>query len=104
MFEVVIARNDSKIEHLGRDPRAILLIFEAAPPFRGIRVDGSVELVPDDGATARLAIASRYLGPERGRAYADPRPPAARLRHPLADRHRHGLGSRRQAALTVAGV
>ncbi len=56
---------------LRRDPRAILLIFETVSPFRGVRANGSVTLTPDEGAEARLAIASRYLGPERGRAYAD---------------------------------
>ena len=32
---------------------------------------GRATLVSDDMALARLAIASRYLGPEKGQAYAD---------------------------------
>lgn len=84
MFEVVIARDDPKVELLRRDPRAILLIFETVPPFRGVRVDGPATVASDDGAKTRLAIASRYLGPERGRAYADldRRPPGFVVRLP----------------------
>jgi len=45
---------------------------------------GAATLTVDDGAKARLAIASRYLGPERGRAYADleRRPPGFVVRWP----------------------
>jgi PPOX class probable F420-dependent enzyme len=70
-FEVVVAANDRKLEHLGRDPRAILLIFEASRPFRGVQVRGRVTIEPDAGSRARLAIASRYLGREGGRSFAD---------------------------------
>src|SRR4051794_28288227 len=70
-FEVVVAKSDRKLGHLRRDPRCVLLIFEASRPFRGVEVRGRATLVPDEGAQARLAIASRYLGPEDGRAYAD---------------------------------
>jgi PPOX class probable F420-dependent enzyme len=84
-FEFVVAAADAKLAHLRRDPRCVLLIFEAARPFRGIVVRGAAEIAPDDGARARLAIASRYLGPEGGRAYADlaRRPPGFVVRLPL---------------------
>jgi len=84
VLEIIVARDDPKVDHLRRDPRAILLIFETVPPFRGVRVDGSVTLTRDEGAEARLAIASRPLGPERGRAYADlgRRPPGFVVRWP----------------------
>ena len=70
-FEVVVAIGDHKLGHLRRDARCILVIFEASRPFRGVEVRGRATLVPDEGAQARLAIASRYLGLEDGRAYAD---------------------------------
>jgi hypothetical protein len=70
-LEVVVAASDHKLTHLRRDPRCLLLIFEAVPPFRGVMVRDRATIVPDDGAQARLAIASRYLGPEGGRDYAD---------------------------------
>ena len=83
-FELVVARDDPKVELLRRDPRCILLIFETVEPFRGVRVTGAATLAPDDGAATRLAIASRYLGFERGREYADPerRPPGFVVRWP----------------------
>lgn len=85
MFEVVVARQDPKVDLLRSDPRAILLIFETVPPFRGVRVIGLVTLDPDEGAKARLAIASRYIGPDPGRAYADldRRPPGFIIRWPI---------------------
>src|SRR3954451_8732610 len=33
-FEVVVARVDVKARHLARDPRCILVVFEAVRPFR----------------------------------------------------------------------
>jgi PPOX class probable F420-dependent enzyme len=85
-FEVVIAASDRKLEHLRRDPRCVLLIFESSRPFRGVEVRGRATFVPDEGAQARLAIASRYLGPEAGRAYADlgRRPPGVVVRLPAS--------------------
>jgi hypothetical protein len=38
-FEVVIAENDVKLRHLAAQPRCSLVVFEAVPPFRGVRVD-----------------------------------------------------------------
>ena len=37
-FEVVIAENDVKLRHLTSRPQCELLVFEAVPPFRGVRV------------------------------------------------------------------
>lgn len=70
-FEVVIAASDPKLAHLQRDPRCVLLVFEATAPFRGLMIRDRASLAPDDGARVRLAIASRYLGADAGRAYAD---------------------------------
>ena len=85
-FEVVVAASDRKLEHLRRDPRAVLLVFESVRPFRGVQVRGRVTIEPDEGARTRLAIASRYLGPEGGSAYADLalRPPGFVVRLPLS--------------------
>jgi PPOX class probable F420-dependent enzyme len=81
-FEVVMAIGDRKVEHLRGDPRCVLLIFEATPPFRGVSVRGRARIQPDTDAETRLAIASRYLGHEMGRRYADParRPPGVVVR------------------------
>ncbi len=86
-LEVVVAITDRKLAHLRRDPRCVLLVFETVPPFRGVQVRGVASLTPDAGARTRLAIASRYLGVERGRRYADVdrRPPGIVVGLPLRD-------------------
>ncbi len=84
-FEVVVAASDHKLDHLRADPRCSLLVFEAVKPFRGVQVTGEAAIGPDEGAMTRLAIASAYLGPEGGRAYADldRRPPGFVIRLPV---------------------
>ena len=72
-FEVVIAEGDVKLRHLARDPRCILVVFEAVPPFRGVEVRGAPELTEGDVTEARIAIASRYLGASNGERFADER-------------------------------
>lgn len=86
-LQVVVAINDPKLEHLRRDPRCVLLVFETIPPFRGVQVRGRAALTTDEGAQARLAIASRYLGADRGRAFADieRRPPGVVISLSLGD-------------------
>ena len=52
-----------KLRHLARDPRCVLVVFEAVRPFRGVEVRGVAELIGgDDVASARTAIAGRHLG------------------------------------------
>jgi len=69
-FEVVIAEGDLKLRHLARDPRCVLVVFEAVRPFRGIEVRGTPELVEGDVGAARAAIAGRYLGETDGARFA----------------------------------
>jgi PPOX class probable F420-dependent enzyme len=69
-FEVVVAEGDVKLQHLARDERCVLVVFETAPPFRGIEVRGAPELVAGDMTAVREAIAGRYLGFEAGRRFA----------------------------------
>jgi PPOX class probable F420-dependent enzyme len=69
-FEVVIARGDVKLRHLARDPRCVLVVFEAVRPFRGVEVRGVSELVECDVSQMRAAIAGRYLGAVDGARYA----------------------------------
>lgn len=72
-FEVVIARGDVKLRHLAHDPRCILVVFEAVPPFRGVEVRGEPEMVERDVSEERIAVAGRYLGAEGGRRFAEQR-------------------------------
>jgi len=69
-FEVVIAEGDVKLRHLARDPRCVLVVFEALRPFRGVEVRGVCELVEGDVTAVREAIAGRYLGARDGARFA----------------------------------
>lgn len=69
-FEVVIATGDLKLRHLARDPRCVLVVFEAVRPFRGMEVRGVGELVECDVSPVRAAIARRYLGAADGLRFA----------------------------------
>ncbi|TAM89061.1 MAG: TIGR03618 family F420-dependent PPOX class oxidoreductase [Jatrophihabitans sp.] len=70
-FTVVVYEDDIKARHLRRDPRAVLVVAEALPPFRGVEVSGTVHLRSDGVRDAIERIAVRYLGAQRGRAYAE---------------------------------
>lgn len=69
-FDVVIAEGDVKLRHLARDPRCALLVFEAVPPFRGVEVRGTGELVECDVTPLRADISGRYLGASDGERFA----------------------------------
>jgi PPOX class probable F420-dependent enzyme len=69
-FEIVIARGDVKLRHLERDPRCLLVIFEAVAPFRGVELRGEGCLVDGDVGVIRRSIAGRYLGADAGERFA----------------------------------
>lgn len=69
-FEIVIAEGDVKLRHLARDPRCVLVVFEAVAPFRGIEIRGTPELVRCDVIPIRRDIAGRYLGATAGERFA----------------------------------
>ena len=69
-FDVVTSSADVKSMHLRRDPRASLVVCEHAPPYRGVEVRGAARLTTTGVEEATLRIASRYLGPQAGAAYA----------------------------------
>ncbi|PWU25381.1 MAG: hypothetical protein C5B48_01600 [Candidatus Rokuibacteriota bacterium] len=86
-IEVVIAERDVKLRHLERDPRCVLVVFEAVRPFRGLEVRGKAQLVQCEVTPIRAAIAGRYLGPAGGERFAAARrpTPAVLLRLALAE-------------------
>lgn len=73
VLEAVIAEGDVKLSHLRRDRRCAIVVFEAAPPFRGLEVRGEPELRPGDVGAVRASIAGRYLGPIDGPRFAERR-------------------------------
>lgn len=86
-FEVVIAQDDVKLRHLAARPECELVVFEAVPPFRGVRVRSHQPMLVRVGAQqARAEIAARYLGEERGKRFAAKRnSPGIVLRLPWHD-------------------
>lgn len=69
-FHVITLASDVKAKHLRRDPRVAFVLAENSPPYRGIEVSGHAKLLGDPDARALTRIAIRYLGDERGKAYA----------------------------------
>jgi PPOX class probable F420-dependent enzyme len=85
-FEVVIAEGDVKLRHLAANPECILVVFEAVPPFRGVEVRGTAELIEGDVTAARREIAGRYLGEDAGARFAAERTkPGVLLRLPAPE-------------------
>ena len=68
-FDVATGRDDVKVRHLRRDPRASIVVYEHVSPYRGIEVRGDARLEPAGDAVRQIAI--RYLGERDGTAYAD---------------------------------
>ena len=68
-FDVATGRDDVKVRHLRRDPRASIVVYEHVSPYRGIEVRGDARLEPAGDAVRQIAI--RYLGGRDGAAYAD---------------------------------
>jgi PPOX class probable F420-dependent enzyme len=83
-FEVVVAKSDKKYGHLQRDPRAVLMVFEAVPPFRGVKVRAEVELDEEGVKEARRAISARYLGAEMAKDFVATRGPGVVVRLPVS--------------------
>jgi PPOX class probable F420-dependent enzyme len=70
-FTVVTGSCDVKAAHLRRDLRASIVVCEHSPPYRGIEVRCRAQLTSTGVDDAVRRIASRYLGPDAGAAYAD---------------------------------
>jgi PPOX class probable F420-dependent enzyme len=70
-FNVQVFSGDVKALHLQRDPRASIVVCDDGPPYRGLELRTQARL-GDEGADAMtLRIATRYLGPQAGRRYAE---------------------------------
>jgi len=73
-FDVTCFPGDIKLRHLKNDPRASLLVYEQAPPYRGVEIRTTAVLSQLDAPQAQAVIremAVRYLGGEEAaEAYA----------------------------------
>ncbi len=70
-FQVVTGSHDVKAAHLRRDARASIVVCEHAPPYRGVEVRCRARLATGAAGDAVRRIATRYLGPGAGAAYAE---------------------------------
>ncbi len=70
-FNVCTGVADVKARHLRRDPRAVLLVAESQPPYRGVELTTLATFTRDNFGETLLRIAGRYLGEAEGRAYAE---------------------------------
>ncbi len=68
-FDVATSRGDVKVRHLRTDPRAAILVYEHAPPYRGVELRTQPTLLDEGAREAAREIAVRYLGPAAGEAY-----------------------------------
>jgi PPOX class probable F420-dependent enzyme len=69
-FDVVVYPTDIKVRHLRRDPRASILVYENEPPYRGVELRTTPQLIDLEDTAIVTAMAVRYLGRETGEAYA----------------------------------
>lgn len=69
-FSVATTRDDVKVRHFSRDPRASLVVAESDPPYRGLEVRGEPRILEEPSGDTGARLAVRYLGEERGRRYA----------------------------------
>ena len=70
-FNVVTGPRNVKAQHLRRDPRAGIVVYDDGPPYRGLELRARASLsIPLDRSIVRR-IATRYLGPEAGEQYAE---------------------------------
>lgn len=83
-FEVVVAKSDSKLRNLARDPRAVLMIFETVAPFRGVKVRADVELGDTRVEDVRRSISARYLAEETAHAFVAKRGDGVVVRLPTS--------------------
>ena len=68
-FDVACFPGDIKVKHLENDPRASLLLYDQAPPYRGLEIRTNA-LLSEVDAREFDEVAVRYLGDEAGMAYA----------------------------------
>ena len=69
-FDVATGSDDVKVRQLRIDGRASLIVYEPAPPYRGLELRTRATLVAEGAQETAREIAGRYLGVEAGEAYA----------------------------------
>jgi PPOX class probable F420-dependent enzyme len=70
-FNVQVFSGDVKALHLRRDPRASIVVCDDGPPYRGLELRTEARFGDEDAQAMMLRIATRYLGPQAARRYAE---------------------------------
>ena len=70
-FTVMTGSGDVKARHVRRDPRASIVVYDDAPPYRGIELRATARLSALDDPSVVRRIAARYLGRDEGERYAE---------------------------------
>jgi PPOX class probable F420-dependent enzyme len=70
-FDVVTNSGDGKVAHLRRDSRASIVVCDHSPPYRGIELRTTAQLISLDDDSVVRRIATHYLGAEEGARYAE---------------------------------
>ncbi len=73
-FNVCTSAGDIKARHLRSDPRAVIVVAESCPPYRGVELTTRATLSQDGVSETVRRIAVRYLGADLGQAYAESAP------------------------------
>lgn len=61
-FNISIGRNDVKAQHIRRDPRASVVVYENAMPLRGLELRGTARLFREGLNELRQRIYHHYQG------------------------------------------
>ena len=69
-FDVLVYPTDIKLRHLRNDPRASILVYQNEPPYRGVEIRTTPQILENQDPEVIREMAVRYLGTEAGEAYA----------------------------------
>ncbi len=61
-FNIVVGRSDVKVQHLRRDARASVAVYENAEPLRGLELRGTARLFTEGLHELRQRIYQHYMG------------------------------------------
>ncbi|HEX7262895.1 MAG TPA: pyridoxamine 5'-phosphate oxidase family protein [Candidatus Dormibacteraeota bacterium] len=61
-FNFVVGRNDVKAQHMRRDPRASMAVYENGDPLRGLEMRGTPRLFTEGLHELRQRIYHHYMG------------------------------------------
>ncbi len=70
-FDIICFPGSLKVRHMENDPRVSFLLYDHAPPLRGLELRATPVLSEVHNADIVRDMAHRYLGEEGGNAYAD---------------------------------